>query len=107
MTRTVIGLAVCLASILAHGQGKLPHLCFLTFDAGTLESNRYGAFFQTLREHGHVPRQTIQIDYLSAQSRGESFQQLAAACVRGKTDIIATTTTPAAQAAKAATASIP
>src|SRR5688572_9557166 len=107
MTRTMIGFALCLASILAHGQAKPPHLCFLTFDAGTLESNRYGAFFQTLRKRGYVPGQTIRIEYLSAQSRGESFPKLAEACVRGKADIIATTTTPAAQAAKATTGSIP
>jgi putative ABC transport system substrate-binding protein len=54
-----------------------------------------------------VPGQTIRIEYLSAQSRGESFPKLAEECVRGKADIIATTTTPAAQAAKAATGSIP
>lgn len=107
MTRTMIGFALCLASMLVHGQAKPPYLCFLTFDAATLESNRYGAFFQTLRERGHVPGQTIRIEYLSAQSRGESFPKLAEACVRGKADIIATTTTPAAQAAKAATGSIP
>lgn len=107
MTRTVIGFALCLASTLLHAQAKPAHLCFLTFDAATLESNRYGVFFQTLRERGHVPGRTIRVEYLSAQSRGESFPKLAEACVRGKADIIATTTTPAAQAAKAATGSIP
>ena len=107
LIRTVIGFALCFASMLSLGQAMPPHLCFLTFDAGTLESNRYGAFFQTLRQRGYVPGQTIRIGYLSAQSRGESFPKLAEECVRGKADIIATTTTPAAQAAKAATGSIP
>lgn len=93
--------------MLAHGQAKPPHLCFLTFDAGSLESNRFGAFFQTLRERGYVPGKTIRIEYLSAQGSGKSFPTLAETCVRGKADIIATTTTPAAQAAKAATGSIP
>jgi putative ABC transport system substrate-binding protein len=91
----------------AHAQPGMPHLCFLTFDAATLEKNRYGSFFQTLRERGYVPGQTIRIDYLSAAGTGQPFPALAEACVRSKADIIATTTTPAAQAAKATTQSIP
>jgi putative tryptophan/tyrosine transport system substrate-binding protein len=100
-------LTMCVACA-AYGQGaKMPHLCFLVFDAGTLESNRYGAFFQTLRERGYVPGKTLRITYLSSESRKEGFPALAAECVRGKADIIATTTTPAAQAAKAATKTVP
>jgi hypothetical protein len=30
--------------------GKIPRLCFLTFDPGTLQSNRFGAFFHR-RQH--------------------------------------------------------
>src|SRR5258706_15835596 len=100
MTRTVIGFALCLVSLLAHGQAKPPHLFFLTFDAATLESNRYGVFFQTLRERGYVPGQSIRKENLSAQSPGELFPNPAEACLRRKANIIATTTTPAAQAAK-------
>ena len=47
------------------------------------------------------------IDYLSAASRGEQFPALAADCLRLKADIIVVTTTPAAQAAKNATRTIP
>ena len=47
------------------------------------------------------------IEYLSAQGHGERFPALAAECVRGGATIIATTTTPAAQAAKTATTTIP
>ena len=86
---------------------NIPRLCFLTFDPGTLRSTRFNAFFQGLRDLGYVDRQTITIDYLSAEGRGERFPALAAECVRLKADIIAVSTTPAAQAAKTTTRTIP
>ena len=98
-----------IAALVAEAQPttKVPRLCFLTFDPGTLESNRYGAFFQALRELGYVAGQTMTVDFRSAQGRNERFADLAAGCVRDRADIIATTTTPAARAAKKATAEIP
>ena len=83
--------------------GRIPRLCFLTFDPGTIESNRFNPFFQRLRDLGYVDGQTITIDYLSAAGRGERFPALASECLRLKADIIVVTTTPAAQAAKHAT----
>jgi putative ABC transport system substrate-binding protein len=85
---------------------KIPRLCFLTFDPGTLQSNRFD-FFEGLRDLGYVDGQTITIDYLSANGRGDRFPALAAECLRLKADIIAVSTTPAAQAAKNATGTIP
>jgi putative ABC transport system substrate-binding protein len=92
---------------LAQQPKQIPRLCFLTFDPGTLKSTRFKAFFQALRDLGYVDGQTITIDYLSANGRGERFPSLAADCVRLKTDIIVVTTTPAANAAKNATSAIP
>src|SRR5215469_15926378 len=86
---------------------KIPRLCFLTFDPGTLQSTRFDAFFEALRDLGYVDGQTISIDYLSADGRGERFPALAAECLRLKADIIAVSTTPAAQAAKKVTRMIP
>jgi putative tryptophan/tyrosine transport system substrate-binding protein len=86
---------------------KIPRLCFLTFDPGTLQSTRFDAFFQGLRDLGYVDGQSITIDYLSAEGRGERFPALAAECLRLKADIIAVSTTPAAVAAKNATRTIP
>jgi hypothetical protein len=57
---------------------KIPRLCFLTFDPGTLESTRFKPFFQALRDLGYVDGQTITIDYLSANGHGERFADLAA-----------------------------
>ena len=93
----------------AHAQApkNIPRLCFLTFDPGTLQSNRFDAFFQGLRDLGYANGQNIVIDYLSAEGNGERFPALASECLRLKADVIAVSTTPAAQAAMAATRSIP
>jgi putative ABC transport system substrate-binding protein len=68
---------------------------------------RFAAFFQGLRELGYVDGQTMAIDYLSPDGRGERFPALAADCLRLKADIIVASTTPATQAAKNATRTIP
>src|SRR3984893_4621523 len=77
---------------------KTPRLCFLTFDPGTLQSRspRFDPFFESLRDLGYADEQTIAIDYLSADGRGERFPDLAAECLRLKADLIAVSTTPAA-----------
>src|SRR5260221_12320241 len=91
----------------ARTQAPKNTLCFLTFDPGTLQSNRFDAFFQGLRDLGYANGQNIAIDYLSAEGNGERFPTLAAECLRLKADVIAVSTTPAAQAAMAATRTIP
>src|SRR6266478_2192438 len=98
------------APLAAEGQpaGKIPRLCFLTFDRGTPQSSRFDPFFQGLRDLGYMDGQTITIDYLSAgTSQAVGFAGLATECLRLKADIIVVTTTPAAQAAKNATHTIP
>lgn len=103
------GLLAAPLAVEAQQTGKLLKLCFLTFDRGTSRSPsaRFAAFFQGLRDLGYVNEQTIAIHYLSADGRNERFPELATECVRLKADIIAVTTTPAAQAAKNATHTIP
>jgi hypothetical protein len=63
---------------------KIPRLCFLTFDPGTLRSRspRFDAFFEALRDLGYVDGQTITIDYLSADGDGERFPVRTAECLR-------------------------
>jgi putative ABC transport system substrate-binding protein len=65
---------------------NIPRLCFLTFDPAASRSTRFGAFFQGLRDLGHVDGQTIAIDYLSADGHGERFPMLVAECLRLKAD---------------------
>jgi putative ABC transport system substrate-binding protein len=91
----------------AQPSGKVPRLCFLTFDPGTPQSSRFNPFFQALRDIGYVDGQTLSIDYLSADGRGEQFPALAADCLRLKADIVVVTTTPAADAARNATRTVP
>jgi ABC-type uncharacterized transport system substrate-binding protein len=91
----------------AHAQPN-PRLCFLSFDLDPAASqSRFDPFFQGLRDLGYVDGKTIAIDYLSAEGHGERFPALAEECLRLKADIIAVSTTPAAQAAKNATRTIP
>jgi ABC-type uncharacterized transport system substrate-binding protein len=86
-----------------------PRLCFLDFilDPGTSRSRRFDGFFEGLSDLGYVDGRTIAIDYLSADGHGERFFALVAECVRRKVDIIAVSTTPAAEVAKNATHTIP
>jgi putative ABC transport system substrate-binding protein len=58
----------------AQQPNKMPRLCFLTFDPGSLQSNRFGAFFEGLRDLGYVDGQTITIDYLSRPAVASSFR---------------------------------
>jgi len=106
----LLGVAVMAWPLVAHAQEpkKIPHLCFLTFDPGTLQSSpRFDVFFNSLRDLGYVDGQTIVIDYLSADGKDDRFPALASECLRLKADVIAVSTTPAAQAAKRATRTVP
>src|SRR5260370_24733457 len=67
----------------------------------------FGTFQQALREHGYVEGQNLSFEYRSADGRNESFAVLAAELLRLEVDLIVTRGTPAALAAKAATATIP
>jgi len=114
-----MGIAVLVVPLAAEAQrqGKIPRLCFLTFDSSMTPSNRrlssraspvqFDPFFQRLNELGYADGQTITFDYLSADGQSNRFPALAAECLRLKADIIVVTTTPAAQAVKRATGTVP
>jgi putative ABC transport system substrate-binding protein len=106
---TVLGGAAAAWPVVARAQQpkKIPRLCFLTFDPGSLQSTRFGAFFEGLRDLGYVQGQSILIDYLTADGRAERYSALAAECLRLGADVIATSTTPATLIAKSATQTIP
>src|SRR5262249_19046110 len=67
----------------------------------------FAALLNGLRELGYVEGQNLRIDYRSADGQGERFPELVAELVRNRVDLIVTRGTPAARAAKAATATIP
>jgi putative ABC transport system substrate-binding protein len=64
-------------------------------------------FRQGLREHGYVEGQNIVVEWRSAEGRIDRANTLAMELVRLKVDVIVTEFTPAAQAAKNATQTIP
>jgi putative tryptophan/tyrosine transport system substrate-binding protein len=105
----IAGLGAAAWPMVARAQApkNVPRLCFLTFDPVASRSIRFGPFFDALRDLGYVDGDTIAIDYLSTDGRGERFPDLAAECLRLKADIIAVSTTPATRAAKSATRTIP
>jgi putative ABC transport system substrate-binding protein len=93
----------------AQQSKKVPRLCFLTFDPGTLQtrSPRFDGFFDGLRDLAYVDGRNIHIIYLSADNKGDRFPALIDECLRLKPDVIAVTTTPAAHLVKKATRTIP
>src|SRR5262245_43744697 len=72
-----------------------------------LNANSFDAFRRGLRELGYVEGRNLIIEYRSADGHADRFPSLAAELVILKVDVIITRGTPAAQAAKNATGSIP
>src|SRR4030095_10310572 len=112
----VIGLAVVLTFGLglvaaplvheAHAAGQVPRVGIL--ETGAPSASEYlPACHQRLRELGYAEGQTITFESRSAGGRNERLPGLAVELVGLKVDIIVTTGTPAAVAAKQATATIP
>jgi putative ABC transport system substrate-binding protein len=65
------------------------------------------SFREALREEGYIDGQTTRLEVRSAEGRAALLPEKAAELVRLKVDIIVTSLTPAAQAAKNATSDIP
>ena len=94
--------------------GKAPRIGFLSpgspSDAGRRPSNLavlFAAFREGLRELGYVEGQNIEIESRWAEGNYDRLPGLAADLVRLKVAVILTYGTPASQAAKRATATIP
>src|SRR5438874_1826983 len=62
---------------------------------------------QALRERGYIEGQNLTFEYRSPDGRNESFAELAKELVHLDVDVIVTRGTPAALAAKAASATVP
>jgi putative tryptophan/tyrosine transport system substrate-binding protein len=81
---TLLGGAAIVWPLAARAQQKrIPRLCFLTFDPGTLRtrSPRFDGFFQGLQDLGYVNARNIEISYLSADNNGDRFPALIDECL--------------------------
>src|SRR5215207_4830327 len=91
----------------ARAQAKVYTVGILETVPRAQNQANFAALLNGLRELGYVEGQNLRIDYRSADGQGERFPELAAELVRNRIDLIVTRGTPAARAAKAATATIP
>jgi putative ABC transport system substrate-binding protein len=94
------------SSVSAQTISRHHHIGVLDTSSRRLNPN-FSALQQRLLEHGYVEGQNLTFEYRSADGSNESFAELARELVRLNVDLIVTRGTPAAQAAKAATATIP
>jgi len=86
---------------------KVPLVGILTPDPVSARINLFEAFKKGLREVGYVEGQNIGIEVRSAEGKRDRLPTVASELVRLKVDVILTSTTPAIQAAKQATTTIP
>ena len=91
----------------AQQTSKVWRVGMLETTSETLNAPNVTAFRRGLQQLGYVDGQNLIIEYRSGEGRIERFPELAAEMVRLKVDIIVTRGTPAALAAKNATATIP
>ena len=96
--------ALC-AAVDAQDTKKIPRIGFLALLEGRLAPEQ--AFQQSLRDLGYIDGQNITIDYRFAGGKVERLPELAEELVRMKPELIVARATPAAQAAKNATTTIP
>jgi putative ABC transport system substrate-binding protein len=103
-----LGLGFLVAPFVAEAQqaAKVARIGYL---AGNLAANppQHEAFRQGLRDLGNVEGRNVVIEYRYAEGRFERLPALAAELVGLKVDVIVTSDTPAALAAKQATRTVP
>jgi putative ABC transport system substrate-binding protein len=104
---TLLGGAAAAWPVAARGQPSVrrPTLGLLIPGSPAIYSQRVAALVQRLRELGWVDGSTIAIEYRWAAT--QDFDEIAAEFVRAKVDVIFTSGTPPAVAAKRATSQIP
>ena len=98
--------AVCFPAQ-AQQPKNIPLIGFLVPGSASSYSARIEAFRQGLRELGYVEGQNITIEYRYTEGKSDRLPVLASELVQLKVDVIITGTTPAIQAAKNTTSTIP
>jgi putative ABC transport system substrate-binding protein len=107
LSLVLIAVVLLAVAVVAEAQQpkKIPRIGVLRPAPGA--APLYEAFRQGLRDLGYVEGQNIVLELRDAEARAERLPNLAAELVRLKVDVIVTSSTPAIQAAKKATATIP
>jgi len=101
------GLFAAPLAIEAQQRGHVPRIGYLGTSSPTLEAELVQAFRQGLRDLGDIEGQNIVIEYRWAEGNYHRLPDLVADFVRLKVDLIMTSGTPGALAAKQATQTIP
>ena len=112
MKKTIIFLLVAALILVSfqfgeaqQASGKIPRIGYLA--AGLGAATRSETFKQGLRDLGYVEGKNIIIEYRNAEGKIERYPDLVADLVGLKVDVIFTSSTPGALAAKNATKTIP
>ena len=103
-----VTLALLAAPLPGQAQpGKVPRIGLLESGSLAARAPLWEAFRQAMRELGYVEGRTVVFEALGTDGRSERLPALATDLVRLKVDVIVTSGSPAAQAARQATATIP
>ena len=94
---------------LAQQPGKVWRIGFLYFGSrqSALETGRYAAFLQGMRERGYTEGKNFVLEARYADGKIERLPAFAAELLQSKVDLIVTTGTPANHAARKATVTVP